>query len=110
MNALITVLSVGKPYDIAPESGVGEHTVGCTMSYVSTGDISASNYDEGTGTLGYVPVKEKMPVEFYEVAKAVGLPSVASVEFGMKASGGKNVLYIQKLDFVPSDKVAKAAK
>ena len=103
MNALITVLSVGKPYDIAPESGVGEHTVGCT-----TGDISASNYNEGTGTLGYAPVKEKMPVEFYEVAKATGLPAVASVEFGMKASGGKNVLYIQKLDFVQSS--GKAAK
>ena len=108
MNTLITVLSVGKPYDIAPESGVGEHTVGCTMSYVSTGDISASNYDEGTGTLGFAPVKDKMPVEFYEVAKATGLPAVASVEFGMKASGGKNVLYIQKLDFVQSS--GKAAK
>ena len=110
MNALITVLSVGKPYDLPPETGVGEHTVGCTMSYVSTCDISATSYDEATGTLGYAPVKEKMPVEFYEVAKAAGLPAVASVEFGMKASGGKNVLYIQKLDFVPSDKAAKASK
>lgn len=49
-----------------------------------------------------------MPIEFYEVAKATGLPAVASVEFGMKASGGKNVLYIQKLDFVQSS--GKAAK
>ncbi len=108
MEDLITILSVGKPYDIAPESGVGEHVVGCTMQYVTTGDISASHFDEETGTLGYAPLREKMPVDFYERAKAVGLPTVAKVQYGMKASGGKTVLYIKGLDFVqPTGKAAK---
>lgn len=102
MEDLITILSVGKPYDIAPESGVGDHIVGCTMSYVSTGDVTAAHVDEETGTLGYSPLKEKMPVDFYERAKAVGLPTVAKVQYGMKASGGKTVLYIKGLDFIQS--------
>lgn len=108
MEDLITILSVGKPYDIAPESGVGEHVVGCTMFYVACGDISASHFDEETGTLGYAPLREKMPVDFYERAKAVGLPALAKVQYGMKASGGKTVLYIKGLDFVqPTGKAAK---
>ena len=110
MEDLITILSVGKPYDIAPESGVGEHVVGCTMQYVTTGDISASHFDEETETLGYAPLREKMPVDFYERAKAVGLPTVAKVQYGMKASGGKTVLYIKGLDFVPVSGAAKASK
>lgn len=108
MEDFITVLSVGKPYDIAPESGVGEHIVGCTMSYVASGDLSTNHFDEETGTLGYAPLKEKMPVDFYESAKAVGLPALAKVQYGMKASGGKTVLYIKGLDFVPAN--AKATK
>lgn len=108
MEDLITILSVGKPYDIPPDDGRGEHVVGCTMSYVACGDISASHFDEETGTLGYSPLREKMPVDFYERAKAVGLPALAKVQYGMKASGGKTVLYIKGLDFVqPTGKVAK---
>lgn len=109
MEDFITVLSVGKPYDIAPESGVGEHVIGCTMSYVATQDISSNHVDEETGTLGYTPLKERMPVEFYERAKSQGLPSVAKVVYGMKTSGGKTVLYIKGLDFVPFSG-AKASK
>lgn len=108
MDEFITVLSVGKPYDIAPDSGVGEHITGCTMQYVATQDITANNFDEETGTIGYMPLKERMPVEFYERAKAQGLPAIARVVYGMKSSGGKMTLYIKGLDFVPVG--AKASK
>lgn len=110
MEDFITILSVGRPYDIAPESGVGDHVTGCTMSYVTTQDITANNVDEETGTLGYAPLKERMPVEFYEIAKANGLPAVAKVVYGMKSSGGKQTLYIKGLDFVPVSGAAKASK
>lgn len=53
MEDFITILSVGRPYDIVPESGVGDHVTGCTMSYVTTQDIAANHIDEETGTLGY---------------------------------------------------------
>lgn len=110
MDEFITVLSCGKPYDIAPESGVGEHVTGCTMQYVATQDISSNFIDEDTGTIGYAPLKERMPVEFYERAKANGLPAVAKVVYGMKSSGGKQTLYIKGLDFVPVSGASKASK
>jgi len=109
MEDFITILSVGRPYDIAPESG-GDHVIGCTMSYVTTQDIAANHIDEETGTLGYAPLKERMPVEFYERAKSNGLPAVAKVVYGMKSSGGKQTLYIKGLDFVPVSGAAKASK
>ena len=46
------------------------------------------------------PVKERMPVDFYERAKAQGLPATAKVVYGMKNSGGKQTLFIKGLDFV----------
>ncbi|MGN0328828.1 MAG: hypothetical protein ACI4D4_07585 [Lachnospira sp.] len=104
MGEFIIVLSVGKPYDIAPESGVGEHVTGCTMQYVAAQDISAKYFDEDTGTVGYAPLKERMPVEFYESAKSNGLPALAKVVYGMKSSGGKQTLYIKGLDFVSASK------
>lgn len=110
MEDFITILSVGRPYDIAPESGVGDHVTGCTMSYVTTQDIAANHIDEETGTLGYAPLKERMPVEFYERAKANELPAVAKVVYGMKSSGGKQTLYIKGLDFVPVSGATKASK
>ena len=110
MEDFITVLSVGKPYDIVPENGAGDRVTGCTMSYVTTQDITANYADEETGTLGYAPLKERMPVEFYEIAKANGLPAVAKVVYGMKSSGGKQTIYIKGLDFVPVSGAAKASK
>lgn len=100
MDDFITVLSVGKPYDIAPESGIGEHITGCTMHYAMTEDLNKPFYDEDGGSVGYVPMKERMGVDFYERAKAHGLPAVAKVVFGQKVSSGKMVLYIKGLDFV----------
>lgn len=100
MDEFIIVLSVGKPYDIAPENG-GDHITGCTMQYVSCQDISKPYFDEDSGSVGYVPLKERMGVEFYDLAKANGLPAVAKVVYGMKSSGGKQTLYIKGLDFVP---------
>lgn len=98
MNEKILVLSVGSPYDIAPESG-GEHVTGCTMWYLPVSDVTKKNIDEDSGVLGYVPVKEKMKTEFYNRAKEVGLPAVATVVYGMKNSGGKQMIYIKGLDF-----------
>lgn len=100
MDEFIYVLSVGKPYDIAPEGG-GDHVTGCTMQYVAAQDISAKYFDEDTGTVGYAPLKERMGVEFYDLAKSNGLPALAKVVYGMKSSGGKQTLYIKGLDFVP---------
>lgn len=107
MDEFITILSVGKPYDIPPDSGVGEHITGCTMNYIAAQDINVTNFDEETGSLGYVPLRERMPVDFYERAKSVGLPAVAKVVYGMKSSGGKMTLYIKCLDFVGNKQPSK---
>lgn len=98
MNEKILVLSVSSPYDIAPDNG-GEHITGCTMWYIPASDVQKKNIDEDSGTLGYVPIKERMKIGFYEAAKAVGLPAIATVVYGMKNSGGKQTLYIKGLDF-----------
>lgn len=102
MEDLIIILSVGKPYDIPNEDGT--HTTGCTMNYIPTQDINVTSENRDSGELGYVPVKEKMPVTFYDNARIHGLPAVAKVTYGMKNSGGKQVLYIKGLDFVDSQK------
>ena len=99
MEEEIIVLSVGLPYDIAPEDG-GPHVTGCTMWYIPTGDINKKNIDSDTQALGYVPAKERMGTSFYETAKKVGLPSVAKVTYGMKNSGGKMVLTVKGVDFI----------
>lgn len=98
MEEKIIVLSVGKPYDIAAEDG--SHITGCSMMYINAADVNVPYADADTGELGYTPVKERMPVEFYEIAKAQGLPAAANVVFGMKNQGGKRVLFIKGLDFV----------
>ena len=98
MEDYIIVLGVGKPYDIASEDG--SHITGCSMSYIAAADINVVNADPDSGELGYIPIKERMPVDFYERAKAQGLPASAKVMYGMKNSGGKQTLYIKCLDFV----------
>lgn len=92
----ILVLAVAKPYDMIPEGSL-ERVSGCAMHYVITDDVSRDQFDEDTGEVGYIPAKEKMPKEFYEIAKAQGLPAYADAVFGMKSSGGKNVFVIKKL-------------
>lgn len=98
MEDYIIVLGVGKPYDIASEDG--SHITGCSMSYIATADINTVNADPDSGELGYIPIKERMPVTFYDRASAHGLPAVAKVTYGMKNSAGKQTLYIKGLDFV----------
>lgn len=103
MKERVIVLSVSKPYDIAMEDG--DRLTGCSMMYINTADVNVPYFDEDSGEIGYIPVKERMPVEFYERAKAQGLPAAADVVFGMKnGAGGKRVLYIKGLDFVPTKK------
>lgn len=68
------------------------------MHYLMTSDVNFPV--ENDGVLGSVPSKESMPTDFYNKAKSVGLPAYADVEFGMKNSGGKTVLFIKGLDFV----------
>jgi len=97
MKETIIVVSCGKAYSFTPEGQTAELS-GCTMHYLMTNDINTPVDNEGT--LGIVPSKESMPTSFYERAKAVGLPCHADVEFGMKNSGGKTVLFIKGLDFV----------
>ena len=92
----ILVLAVAKPYDMIPEGSL-ERVSGCAMHYVITDDVSRDQFDEDTGEVGYIPAKEKMPKEFYEIAKAQGLPAYADAVFGMKSSGGKNVFVIKSL-------------
>ena len=111
----ILVLAVAKPYDMIPEGSL-ERVSGCAMHYVITDDVSRTQLDEDTGEVGYIPAKEKMPKEFYEIAKAQGLPAYADAVFGMKSSGGKNVFVIKKLDFIqketpaaPEETAAKTA-
>ena len=70
------------------------------MSYIATQDINQTSENPDSEELGYVPVKERMPVDFYERAKAQGLPATAKVVYGMKNSGGKQTLFIKGLDFV----------
>ena len=98
----ILVLAVAKPYDMIPEGSL-ERVSGCAMHYVITDDVSRTQFDEDTGEVGYIPAKEKMPKEFYEIAKAQGLPAYADAVFGMKSSGGKNVFVIKKLDFIQKE-------
>lgn len=94
----ILVLSVAKPYDMIPDGSI-ERVSGCSMQYVMTDDIARTQFDEDTGEVGYIPAKEKMPKEFYEIAKAQGLPAYADAVFGMKSSAGKNVFVIKSLEF-----------
>jgi hypothetical protein len=101
----ILVLAVAKPYDMIPEGSL-ERVSGCSMQYVMTDDVSRIQYDEDTGEVGYIPAKEKMPKEFYDIAKNYGLPAYADAVFGMKSSGGKNVFVIKKLDFLENETAA----
>lgn len=103
MDELITILSLGKPWDI--EQLDGSHLTGCTMWYLPSGDISHPVEDAESGTLGIIPSKERMGVEFYELAKNHGLPCQAKATYGMKTKNNQTVLYIKGVDFV--DKKSK---
>lgn len=105
MDQFITLLSVGKPYDIPGENGAPNIT-GCTLWYIPSKDLS-SYEDTDTGTLGFTPVKERMGVDFYQIAQAHGLPAVAKVTFGQKNSNGSIKLYIKGLEFVDDKKSSK---
>lgn len=99
MEEFVIVLSVGKPYNFVPE-GSTETLSGATMWYIATDDIKTKKFDPDSEVIGCVPLKQNMGVEFYNVVKEVGLPAKARVEYGMKNSGGKQVLYIKGLDFI----------
>ena len=73
-----------------PEGSL-ERVSGCAMHYVITDDVSRTQFDEDTGEVGYIPAKEKMPKEFYEIAKTQGLPAYA------------DVFVIKKLDFLQTE-------
>lgn len=98
MKDTITVISVGKPYDIPGENGAPGIS-GCTMWYLPTADMKPS-FNEHSELLGFNPVKERMGVDFYERAKKIGIPAVAEVEFGQTTKNGELKLYIMGLDFI----------
>lgn len=98
MEEKIIVLSVSKPWYIKDDAG-NPSMEGCTMWYYPNEDLK--KVEQENGTIGVQPVKESMGVSFYERAKKVGLPAVATATYGMKNSGGKQTLYIKGLDFDP---------
>ena len=103
MEEKIIVLSVGKPWAIKDEKTDKISMEGCSMWYLPASDLTKTE-DVDSGVIGVQPLKESMGVSFYEVVKKIGLPAVANVTYGMKNSGGKQVLYIKGLDFVNEDK------
>lgn len=70
---------------------------GTTMYYVHGSQLKACEHDN---VLGLEPVKENMPYEFFERAKAFGVPCVAKAHFVMKNRQGSTVLKIDGLDFL----------
>lgn len=98
MEELITILSVGKPWDLSQPDG--NHFTGCTMWYVSGDDLSRPVVDLQNGLLGVVPTKETMGVNFYDLAKQHGVPCVAKATYGMRRKNNQTVLYIKGVDFV----------
>lgn len=72
---------------------------GTTMYYVHGKSMDAVVHD---GVLGLEPTKENMPYDFYDRAKAYGIPCVAKAHFVMRNRQGATVLKIDGLDFVSS--------
>ena len=97
MEEKILILSVNKPYSFTPE-GSSDVMEGCTMYYLSA-DKNLKPVETDNG-LGYLPLKEKMPVDFYERIKSIGVPCEAKVHYVMRVSNGKNVLKIDGIDFL----------
>lgn len=105
MDEKIIVLSVSKPYSLTTENGI--IIEGCTMWYLPTGDLKKT-YDMESELIGVSPVKEKMGVSFHKLAKEIGLPCAANATYGMKNSGGKQILYVKGVDFIKDEeKVTK---
>lgn len=99
MTQNITILSVGKPYSIANDA-TKEYNSGCTMWYCNTSDITGKIMDNNSGVLGHAPVKQTMPVEFYEEAKIVGIPAQAIGKFAMRNKGTGMVLVLEGYEWV----------
>lgn len=95
MDEFITILSVGKPYSFTPE-GQTAPMEGCSMYYLPSADLKPNEAD---GLLGYQPLKETMPVSFYDTARAHGIPCKAKVHYVMRIASGKQVLRIDGIDF-----------
>ena len=98
MEEKIIVLSCGIPWHIKDDNGVVTME-GCTIWYYPAATLD--KVEDEDGILGLQPVKQSFPVNFYERAKEVGLPALATVRYGMKNSNGKQTLYIKGLDFDP---------
>lgn len=97
MREKITILGCGIPWQLKNEqTGVIERE-GCTIHYIMNSDLKPAESEEGV--LGYVPVKESVGKDMYEVFKQYKLPLVIEAEFGMKTKQGGTVLYIKGLDF-----------
>ena len=101
MEEDIYILSVGAGYSFQTQEG--KQLEGCTMYYVMAGDLKQKE-DSESGQLGYAPLKESMPLNFYDRAKANGIPCVARGTFAMRTQSGKQVLKLVGVDFVPAKK------
>ena len=97
MESLITILSVGAPYNFTPE-GSAEPMSGCSMMYIATDKLTPCVNDGGI--LGYQPLKESMPYDFYARIKEIGVPCIAKAHYVMRNSQGKQVLRIDGIDFI----------
>lgn len=93
------ILSVGKPYDFIPE-GQKESISGCKMYYVGCDDIMKKEISEEDETLGYFPQKVTMPPNFYQTAKAFGLPCYADITYSIKLTSKGTDVDIMSVEFV----------
>lgn len=105
IKEMITILSVGKPYSIANEA-TKEFNEGCTIWYTETSDITEKKFDE-SGLLGHAPVKQTMPVAFYDAAKEIGIPALAEGTFVMRNKGTTMSLVLAGIEFIKEDSSSK---
>lgn len=90
ISSKITILCVGKPYDITLDDGT--HQSGCSIHYLMSDGFPQAAILEDDGLLGVQPVKASMPTEFYAEAKTCGVPCVADCDFIMRISNNKPVI------------------
>ena len=95
MEQQVLIISVGKPYSLTTDDG--KNLSGCKMYYLPTTDLTTVS--ESESGLGYAPLIETMPYDFYERAKQVGIPCRAKLTLAMRTEKGKQVLKVVGLDF-----------
>lgn len=93
MKQMVTILSARR-WDMTDDNGTSRS--GVSVFYLMTDKLS--HHVDTDGTLGFIPIKQSIPLDVAKNLKEV--PGHYDADFAFKSVQGQNILSIQNITFV----------